>query len=39
MILGDLIVLAVLAAPIACLIALFRFDPTLLTPRFMPPIH
>ena len=39
MILGDLIVIAILAAPIASLIALFRFDPMLLTARFMPPVH
>ncbi len=39
MILGDLIVLAVFAAPIAGLIALFRLDPSLLTPRFVPPVR
>lgn len=37
MILGDLLVLAIIAAPIASLLAMFRFDPTLLTPRFVPP--
>lgn len=36
MIIGDLIVLAVFAAPICGLIALFRLDPSLLTPRFVP---
>jgi hypothetical protein len=37
MFIGDLIVLAILAAPIAALLALFRFDPSLLTPSFVPP--
>jgi hypothetical protein len=37
MILGDLFVLALLAAPVAALLALFRADPSLLTPRFVPP--
>jgi hypothetical protein len=37
MIIGDLLVLAIVAAPIASLLALFRFDPNLLTARFVPP--
>jgi hypothetical protein len=39
MFIGDLIVLAILAAPIAALLALFRLDPSLLTPRFVPPVR
>ena len=37
MFIGDLLVIAIMAAPIAALLALFRFDPSLLTPRFVPP--